>query len=49
MDDANQEVDIDITFDIVCGAICAFGIVGNVLVLFVNLVLKEYEKTVINW
>lgn len=28
---------------------CTFGVAGNVVVIFVILVLKEFKKTVTNW
>ena len=29
--------------------ICAFGLIGNVIVIFIVLVAKEYKKSVTNW
>lgn len=49
MDDGNEDIESETVFDGIYGTTCALGIAGNVLVLFVNLVLKEYEKTATNW
>ena len=39
----------DFAYIVVASVICAFGLIGNLIAIFVIVVLKEYQKSVTHW